>query len=226
MPISSTKGGTGRSGNGSTARRRDRAVEKYDRLADEYDRRWSFYIQETIRHTLERLLLVPRHRVLDVGCGTGVLLKALARSVPGASLCGVDPAPAMVEVARERLGRSARLVLGTAEELPFAREEFDLVVSTNALHYFPRPLQALSEVSRVLRPGGKAVVTDWCDDYLACKVCNLGLRLFSNAHVRTYGRDDCRRLLEGASFASVQVESYKINWLWGLMTATGERCPQ
>ena len=72
----------------------------------------------------------------------------------------------------------------------------------------------------MLRVGGRLVVTDWCDDYVACRVCDSCLRLFSPAHVKMYGGRECAQLLHEAGHALVDVEKYKISWLWGLMTAT------
>ena len=61
--------------------------------------------------------------------------------------------------------------------------------------------------------------TDWCDDYLACRLCNVYLRLTSRAHYKTYRQAECVSLLEQAGHAHATVERYKISWLWGL-TAT------
>jgi hypothetical protein len=76
---------------------------------------------------------------------------------------------------------------------------------------------------RVLRPGGALVVTDWCDDYLACCIYDRLLRLFSAAHHRIYGAAECGEVFAGAGFEAVSVERYKIDWLWGLMTATARK---
>ena len=76
-------------------------------------------------------------------------------------------------------------------------------------------------MARVLRPNGRLVITDWCDDYIACRLCDLWLRAFNRAHFRTYGEKVCRHLLEEAGFIAVRVDAYRINWLWGLMTAVG-----
>jgi ubiquinone/menaquinone biosynthesis C-methylase UbiE len=194
-------------------------VEEYGRLASQYDAKWSFYVEATTRETLARLTLRPGERLLDVGCGTGALLERLSRS-PGIQLTGVDPVPEMLAIARRRLPSEVELCAGWAEQLPFDRERFDVVVSCNAFHYFREPLAALSEIRRVLAPGGRLVLTDWCDDYLACRVCDLYLRLFNQAHVKVYRRQECLRLLREAGYQGVDVERYKINWLWGLMTAT------
>jgi len=199
------------------------ATRRYDELAPEYDRRWSRYIEATIRETLVRTDVPRGARVLDVGCGTGAFLEALAREAPTVRMTGVDPSTSMLAVARRRLGQGPVLACAAAERLPLPDASQDLVVSTNAFHYFREPERALGEMRRVLDPAGRLVVTDWCDDYLACKVCDLWLRLFDPAHFRTYGREACRRMLEEAGFRIFELDRYKIDWLWGLMTAVAEK---
>ena len=78
-------------------------------------------------------------------------------------------------------------------------------------------------MKRVLRPNGRLVVTDWCDEYLACRVCDGWLRLFSRTYFRTYSRRSCARLLRENGYSVTRVDRYKISWLWGLMTATAAR---
>jgi ubiquinone/menaquinone biosynthesis C-methylase UbiE len=201
---------------------RQPVIEEYARLAPEYDTKWSFYIEATTRETLARLDLRPTERLLDVGCGTGALLHRLARSHPVEQLAGVDPVPEMLAVALRRLPVELDLREGWAERLPFETARFDVVVSCNMFHYIRQPAAALHEMRRVLRPGGRLILTDWCDDYLACRLCDRYLRRFSRAHVKMYGKRDCRDLLRAAGYAEPHVESYKISWLWGLMTARAE----
>jgi ubiquinone/menaquinone biosynthesis C-methylase UbiE len=195
-------------------------LAEYGRLAPLYDERWSFYIEATTRETLARLRLRPLDRLLDVGCGTGALLHRLASGNPAVRLTGVDPVPEMLAVARRRLSRDVELREGWAERLPFPSERFDVVVCCNAFHYIREPAASLREMGRVLVPGGRLLLTDWCDDYLACWVCDKVLRLFSPAHVKVYRERECLRLLRDAGYQPADVDSYKINWLWGLMTAT------
>lgn len=201
----------------------DPVLTEYARLARQYDRRWSFYIKATIGETLKRLSPHPGDALLDVGCGTGMLLHALANMFPSVKLTGVDPSREMLDVGRARLGASAELKQGRAEHLPFPDQAFELVVSTSTFHYIRHPDVALREIARVLKPAGRIVITDWCDDYLACSICDWILRRFNHAHFRTYGRDEFQRLLEGSEFRSIEVDRYKINWLWGLMTAKAQK---
>src|SRR4249919_3207624 len=67
-------------------------------------------------------------------------------------------------------------------------------------HYITHPVEALLEMERVLRPGGAIVLTDWCDDYIACRVCNLYLRLTNRAFYKTYHQTECLDLLHRAGF--------------------------
>ena len=129
----------------------------------------------------------------------------------------------MLALAAERLPPGIELKQGWAEDLPYQDEVFDLVVSCNVLHYIREPLVALTDMLRVLRPKGTLVITDWCDDYLACRLLDWYLRGFNAAHFRTYSARQLRDLLGEASAGEVRIECYKITWLWGLMTATAQK---
>ena len=198
-------------------------IDEYTRIAPDYDKKWSFYIDATTRETVARLNLRPTDRVLDVGCGTGSLLYYLVSSYPKAQLSGIDLVPEMLAIARRRLPPSIELREGSVEHLPFEDEQFDIVVSCSMFHYIHNPITALRQIHRVLRSGGQLVITDWCDDYIACRICHLYLRLFNRAHFKTYGKKECLRLLEEADYTEVKVESFKINWLWGLMIAKAKK---
>ncbi|MDA3921141.1 MAG: methyltransferase domain-containing protein, partial [Salinisphaera sp.] len=187
-------------------------------LASRYDSKWSFYIEATTRETIARLPLSADDRLLDLGCGTGALLHRLSAIHPINQLVGVEPVPEMRALARRKLLPAIELYEGWAERLPFADAQFDIVVSCNMFHYIEQPLDALAEIQRVLRPRGRLVITDWCGDYLACRLFERYQRLLGRAHARIYRVHDCLRLVEQAGYKAVEIDTYKLNWLWGIMT--------
>lgn len=96
----------------------------------------------------------------------------------------------MLTVARRRLGHGVRLVQARAESLPFSGASFDLVASSSYFHYWALPGEALREIRRILKSGGRLVITDWCDDYLVCKVCDFVLRVTDPGHSGCHGTRD------------------------------------
>lgn len=123
------------------------------------------------RRFRERLLAPARLKggesVLDVGCGTGTLAIAAARSVgPTGSVSGVDASPEMIARARHKAGKAGATVVfeqGLAESLPFPDARFDVVLSTVMLHHLPRKVRpdALREMRRVLQRGGRLLAVDF-----------------------------------------------------------------
>ncbi len=103
----------------------------------------------------------PGQRVLDVACGTGVLARYVAGQVgPDGSVIGVDINDGMLAVAR-RIAPEIEWRHGEAEQLPFAGNTFDAVVSQFALMFFRDRQAAIKEMVRVLRPGGHLAVAVW-----------------------------------------------------------------
>jgi len=97
-------------------------------------------------------------KVLDVGCGTGEHLQRALKA--GLNPYGVEPAPAMLDVARQHVPE-AEIKQGVATELPFKDAQFDLVIMVEVLRYLDRAdtEKALKEARRVLKPGGQLFVT-------------------------------------------------------------------
>jgi ubiquinone/menaquinone biosynthesis C-methylase UbiE len=107
------------------------------------------------RAILDALRLRQDDELLELGCGGGLLLRdALAT---GASATGLDHSEEMVELARRR-APGARVVLGRAESLPFANDEFTAVAMSVVFFFLDDPVGVLRECRRVLRPDGRLAV--------------------------------------------------------------------
>ena len=134
--------------------------DHYDRFAEAYARanenglfnRW--YARPAV---LDLLGDVAGRRILDAGCGSGPLVADLKER--GASVAGFDASPAMIRLARKRLGDDADLkVADLSLPLPYDNEAFDDALAVLVLHYLEDWSGPLTELRRVLRPGGRLVV--------------------------------------------------------------------
>jgi ubiquinone/menaquinone biosynthesis C-methylase UbiE len=115
---------------------------------------------------LDQATLSSTHRVLDIGCGTGTMLMLMKRLYPLVDVVGLDPDPKALTRARKkaaRAGASIRLDQGFADELPYPDASFDRVVSSFMFHHLRTQdrQKTLSEVRRVLKPGGSLHLLDF-----------------------------------------------------------------
>ena len=109
---------------------------------------------------LEQLVQIPHGSVLDVGCGTGELLREVGLRFPETARTGLDLSANMLAVAREKLGGAVELVQGDAERLPFADGRFEVLLCNDSFHHYPNPGAAAAEFARVLQPGGVLLLGD------------------------------------------------------------------
>jgi len=202
--------------------RQDSSVSaQYDAWARVYDWFWARYLDQTLPVARQMADVKPNIRALDLACGTGELLRRIAEDVPGAALTGVDLAPNMVERARHKLADvpNTRIERADAHELPFADDTFDVVACANTFHYFTHPSAVLGEVHRVLRPGGRFVLLDWCRDYWTCRVMDRVLRYIDPAYETCYTLSALTTMLENAAFDVPVAFRYRFDLVWGMMGA-------
>jgi ubiquinone/menaquinone biosynthesis C-methylase UbiE len=146
-------------------RKHSRDLQLYNRWAATYEdskaQDYRRVVHENLLNWLEEAHIAPK-RVLDVGCGTGALLRRVAERFPDAELVGVDVAENMIKVARAKAhdGFPGQFLQAPAEKLPFEADEFDLVLSSICFHHWRSRSEGIAEISRVLRSGGYVCIAD------------------------------------------------------------------
>lgn len=148
-----------------------RDVAAFDDRARSYDQGWRGRLHHAISNrtaALAAATVAAPQRVLDVGCGTGYLIRVLAGHYPRAQeLAGIDAASNMIQAAKS-INDDERLtfVTGVAEQLPYADASMDLVVSSTSFDHWSDQGAGLAECARVLRPGGHLVLVDQFSQWL------------------------------------------------------------
>ncbi len=135
--------------------------EYFGRVAGRWDEMRGAYFGEAIRDdAIAAAGLSPRDVVADVGTGTGFMIMGLAPLTSRA--IGFDSSPEMLTVARRNLAAFANVELHqvSGERLPVPDGDLDAVFANMYLHHAEEPPRAIAEMARVLRPGGRLVVTD------------------------------------------------------------------
>ncbi len=135
----------------------ERVREIYDESAAQYDRAIAFSEKLLFGNGREWACSQAQGQVLEIAMGTGRNLPFYATDM---EITGIEISPAMLEIARQRardLHRKVELVVGDAQALPFPDKHFDTVVCTISLCSIPDERKAITEVKRVLRPGGRFV---------------------------------------------------------------------
>lgn len=188
---------------------------------EQFDRQAALYATSAVhKHGASLPVLVeyadpkPGEKALDVATGTGNTAFAIAEKGPETT--GVDVSEGMLAQARAQ-GDHVRFVPGEAENLPFEDGAFDLVTARHAPHHFRDAARFLSEVHRVLRPGGRFVMadgispnaesSDWIDRWQ---------RLRDPSHFWSRTVEEWRALTDAAGFVWVRdtIVPYRLEFGW------------
>ncbi len=149
--------------------------------------------------------------VLDIGCGTGRLLRKEKARWPKAQFIGVDPATGMIENAR-RLMPDAKFYVSQAESLPLPDASVDLVFSTASYNFWQDKEKGLREIKRVLQVGGRLFLADFWPPW--------GLSRF----IPRFQINNPSALQETFSRVGFQIQDQRKWWTLWLIVTIGERC--
>jgi len=206
--------------------------QQFDRVAANYRTSAVHALGEDLGVMVALADLRGDERVLDAGCGAGHTGAAFAPHV--AAVVAVDFTAGMLRqvelLAAERGLTNLTTRKGDVEDLPFADDEFDLVVSRYSAHHWPHPARAMAEFRRLLRPNGRVILSDvvgfddpTCDTYLnAIEV------LRDPSHVRDYTEQEWLDFFVQAGFPAEVVHRWRIrldfdNWTERMATSPVNR---
>jgi ubiquinone/menaquinone biosynthesis C-methylase UbiE len=162
----------------------------------------------------------PQDDLLEIGCGNGYFLKKYASHVH--SIAGLDLSELCVKLAiKKNRGRvvtgSAKFVQGEAAQLPWEDSKFSAATSMASFMMFPKPLESLKEMYRVLRPGGRVVVCiEWNDE--DGKDHSKDIKKFG---MHLWKEDDVRNMLKEAGFSDISITYAKGLMMPKMMIACG-----
>jgi len=213
---------------GSGARAYDKRHERFTRIT--LNQALRLIDDETLRDSTLHQGRAPI--ILDVACGTGVLLSILHKRFPDAELYGIDGSSDMLEVARRRLSSVPHLRLeqvplsvGDRARLPYPDRSFSLITCTNAVHAMPEPVTTLAEFRRLLAQSGQLVLEDYArrpPPFPWWLFVNLSRR-FVEGYLHPYTLSEALSLCRQAGLSVTHSHAFVINWLlrgWAIRVVT------
>ena len=144
---------------------------------------------------LEKLSHIPFQSALDLGCGAGEILKLILQQDVGKELYGIDLSEKMLHVAKSKLPEQVKVLLGDSESLPFPNNTFDVVFCNDSFHHYPAPRNVLSEVHRVLKPGGTFLMGDCWQPLVGRIIMNFYMRHSKEGDVKIYSEAEIVSML-------------------------------
>ncbi len=166
-------------------------------------------LRELRQRTADLARIQPGEKVLDVGCGTGTLaIEVQQRLGATGRVFGVDPGTQQIARARSKAARRnlpIDFLIGVIEHLAFHDQTFDVVLCTLMTHHLPKGLkrQGLSEIARVLKPGGRLVIADF-------KRKEKRQGQAARFHAGGSGIQDLAALVKDAGFSQVETEEMQL----------------
>ena len=185
---------------------------KFDKWSENYDQhKMSSWFKHTQKLAIKQLSLSKDSKVLDVGCGTGFATLYLGSILTDGQACGIDLSEGMIKKAKEKipgeLETKVEFRQSGSDNIPYEDGKFDGIICTNSFHHYQNPLKSLSEMKRVLKPGGQLVILDTARNLsLYTWLWDRYLRIFEKGHIRYYTTKELKELLVQSKFSNIELK--------------------
>ncbi len=177
--------------------------KEFDRAAEQFDNNEpSIYnmCRKDYPDILDEIKKESFHSLLDAGCGTGAMLRLLAKDIPKKDYNGIDLSEKMIQVAKEN-DKNINFKQGDCEKLPYSDASFDIVTCSMSFHHYPHVEDFFKNVYRILKPGGRFILRDmtsqnnfilWIINHIELPLANLA----GKGDVHCYSLKEVRKLAE------------------------------
>jgi ubiquinone/menaquinone biosynthesis C-methylase UbiE len=188
----------------------------FNRKAEVYDKSYDGkFVAPMYDEIINRIISANPKKILDVGCGTGNVLKKLV-SNENLSLYGLDISEKMIEIAKKNLENRAELKVGDSEYMPWEDDSFDVIVCNASFHHYPNPKKVLLEMKRVLKSNGTLIIGDPTAPVIYRQIINLYCKISNCGDYRMYFKKEIEELLkecgfEPFNFIKINYKSFAIN---------------
>jgi ubiquinone/menaquinone biosynthesis C-methylase UbiE len=177
--------------------------EKWNRWSKTVDNDGSVY--NYLRKAQDNLLSIIEFKegvsMLDIGCGTGYALGQAALRIQGRGVFyGVDIAPGMIAKAKSNFADRSNFhfIEAGSDDIPLENGLFDIIICTNSFHHYLHPQQALMEMGRLLKKGGRVYILDPTADRFIIRIADKILKILEPAHVRIYSTNEYQSMMKTA----------------------------
>lgn len=161
------------------------------------------HAREQYKYVLNELQQLDFQKILDVGCGTGEILKSIKERYSFVQLYGLDISEEMLKQANDKLKGTATLILGDAENITLETNSFDLLLCTDSFHHYPNPQQAISEFYRVLKHGKFLLIADYWKPFPIRQIMNLFISYSNEGDVKIYSKKEIIEFLKQGGFQEI-----------------------
>lgn len=190
----------------------------YKSNAVSYDSKWANYTNVTLNKLLDYLPTpLTDKNVLDWGCGTGELIKKMLLQHTALNhITGYDPSEEMLAQASVKIEQLSAALRNKVklQSHPQFDQKFDLIVSSNVLHYLPSPDKSLLLFKSLLKKDGCLLLLDYTKNGLLAKYFEWAFKLIDSRHQQAYTGQEIRHLVENNGFYTEKEEEFRIAPLW------------
>ena len=186
----------------------ENSKKEFNSWAKTYDSFFNhWYFSHTNKKIVSLLEINPKSSILDVGCGTGILIENLIDK-KYSKIYGIDISQEMVKMAKRKFSKNkkVKIFLGSAVKMPYKNNSFNFITCSNSFHHHPDSLKSLKEMYRILKPVGKLILLDAFKDGIIREIYTKIIQKFEG-RILHYYKDEIYNLFKKVGFSQINQQN-------------------